>query len=149
MTAGADAFASGLFTRFDMTIIVVEPTIKSLDVYFQYKKYAQKFGVAIKVVGNKIFDERDEAFLLAHIEKGDYLGGLVFSHDIKEVERGGELTVNIFKNSNIEFLCRKIKEILDDQKRIGINIIVTCSIFIKKMENHGQMLHWVLMWLCK
>ncbi len=29
MTAGADAFASGLFTRFDRTFIVCEPTIRS------------------------------------------------------------------------------------------------------------------------
>lgn len=29
MTAGADAFASGLFTRFDLTVLVAEPTRKA------------------------------------------------------------------------------------------------------------------------
>lgn len=29
MTAGADAFASGLFTRFDRTFIVYEPTVRA------------------------------------------------------------------------------------------------------------------------
>ncbi|WP_158104457.1 AAA family ATPase, partial [Amycolatopsis lexingtonensis] len=30
MTAGADAFASGLFTRFDVTFLVCEPTVRSV-----------------------------------------------------------------------------------------------------------------------
>ena len=40
MTAGADAFASGLFTRFDRTIIVCEPTTRGVGVYRQYTQYA-------------------------------------------------------------------------------------------------------------
>lgn len=33
MTAGADAFASGLFTRFDLTVLVCEPTRRGVGVY--------------------------------------------------------------------------------------------------------------------
>jgi CO dehydrogenase maturation factor len=36
MTAGADSFASGLFTRFDATFLVCEPTLRSVGVYRQY-----------------------------------------------------------------------------------------------------------------
>ncbi|MEU1165919.1 hypothetical protein ABZ372_38030, partial [Streptomyces sp. NPDC005921] len=54
MTAGADAFASGLFTRFDMTFLVVEPTRKSLSVYRQYRDHAAEFGIPVAVVGNKV-----------------------------------------------------------------------------------------------
>jgi CO dehydrogenase maturation factor len=32
-TAGADSFASGLFTRFDLTVLVAEPTRKGISVY--------------------------------------------------------------------------------------------------------------------
>jgi CO dehydrogenase maturation factor len=32
MTAGADAFASGLFTRFDLVVVVCEPTLRSVGV---------------------------------------------------------------------------------------------------------------------
>jgi CO dehydrogenase maturation factor len=35
MTAGADAFASGLFTRFDMTFVMCEPTVRSVGVFRQ------------------------------------------------------------------------------------------------------------------
>ena len=54
MTAGSDSFASGMFTRFDMTFLVAEPTRKGVSVYRQYKEYARDFGVALKVVGNKV-----------------------------------------------------------------------------------------------
>lgn len=67
MTAGADAFASGLFTRFDMTFLVVEPTRKSISVYRQYRDHAAEFGVPIAVVGNKVTGEDDLAFLRDHV----------------------------------------------------------------------------------
>ncbi|WP_369394394.1 ATP-binding protein [Streptomyces sp. CG1] len=67
MTAGADAFASGLFTRFDMTFLVVEPTRKSVSVYRQYRDHAAEFGIPVAVVGNKVTGEDDLAFLRAHV----------------------------------------------------------------------------------
>ena len=39
-TAGADSFASGLFTRFDLTVLVAEPTRKGISVYRQWQGYA-------------------------------------------------------------------------------------------------------------
>ncbi len=63
MTAGADSFASGMFTKFDMTFLVAEPTTRGLSVYRQYQEYAKDYGVQLAVVGNKIEDEDDEAFL--------------------------------------------------------------------------------------
>lgn len=63
MTAGADAFASGLFTRFDLTVVVVEPTLQSISVYEQYRAHAEQCAVALLPVGNKIVDVEDSAFL--------------------------------------------------------------------------------------
>ena len=54
MTAGADSFASGLFTRFDLTFLVAEPTRKGVSVYRQYRDYAADYDVPIAVVGNKV-----------------------------------------------------------------------------------------------
>ncbi|MGN5381084.1 ATP-binding protein [Streptomyces lasalocidi] len=67
MTAGADAFASGLFTRFDMTFLVVEPTRKSVSVYRQYRDHAAEFGIPVAVVGNKVTGADDLAFLRGHV----------------------------------------------------------------------------------
>jgi CO dehydrogenase maturation factor len=59
MTAGADAFASGLFTRFDRTFLVCEPTRKAVAVLRQYREYSADFGVALSVIGNKVADPAD------------------------------------------------------------------------------------------
>lgn len=67
MTAGADAFASGLFTRFDMTFLVAEPTRKSVSVYRQYRDHAAEFGIPVAVVGNKVTGEDDLDFLRTHV----------------------------------------------------------------------------------
>ncbi|NEE10873.1 ATP-binding protein, partial [Streptomyces sp. SID7499] len=64
---GSDSFASGMFTRFDMTFLVAEPTRKGVSVYRQYKEYARDFGVALKVVGNKVQGPDDLEFLRAEV----------------------------------------------------------------------------------
>ncbi len=92
MTAGADAFASGLFTRFDLTVIVVEPTKKSLDVYRQYKHYASTFDVALAVIGNKITSPDDEAFIRDAVGT-DWLGKMPFSSFVRRQEQQGILPI--------------------------------------------------------
>jgi CO dehydrogenase maturation factor len=62
-TAGADSFASGLFTRFDLTAVVAEPTRKGISVYRQWRGYSAGYDVALAVVGNKVQGEEDVAFL--------------------------------------------------------------------------------------
>jgi CO dehydrogenase maturation factor len=71
MTAGADSFASGLFTRFDQTFIVAEPTRKGVSVYRQYRDYAAEYGVTLAVIGNKVTGPDDEAFLREQV--GEHL----------------------------------------------------------------------------
>jgi CO dehydrogenase maturation factor len=65
-TAGAESFASGLFTRFDLTFLVAEPTRKSIQVYRQWAGYAADYDVPLAVIGNKIHGEEDIAFLREH-----------------------------------------------------------------------------------
>ncbi|WP_329134709.1 ATP-binding protein [Streptomyces sp. NBC_01476] len=87
MTAGSDSFASGLFTRFDLTFLVAEPTRKGVAVYRQYKEYARDFGVNLAVVGNKVQGEDDVAFLQAEV--GDDLLVTVGHSDwVRAMEKG-------------------------------------------------------------
>ncbi|MEU5870225.1 ATP-binding protein [Glycomyces sp. NPDC047369] len=87
MVAGAEAFASGMFTRFDHTFLVCEPTLRSVGVYKQYLGYAEDYDVRISVIGNKIDDEDDVAFLRGHV--GDaLLGWCSRSKYVKAAERG-------------------------------------------------------------
>jgi CO dehydrogenase maturation factor len=87
MTAGADSFASGLFTRFDLTALVCEPTLRSVGVYRQYLGYAKDFGIRVAVIGNKVCDEDDLAFLREQV--GDNLLCWVGrSGHVRAAERG-------------------------------------------------------------
>ncbi|WP_100444241.1 ATP-binding protein [Glycomyces xiaoerkulensis] len=87
MVAGAEAFASGMFTRFDHTFLVCEPTLRSVGVYKQYAGYAADYEVNIAVIGNKIDDDEDVAFLREHV--GDALiGWCSRSGYVKAAERG-------------------------------------------------------------
>ena len=87
MTAGSDSFASGMFTRFDMTFLVAEPTRKGVAVYRQYKEYARDFGVALKVVGNKVQGQDDLDFLRAEVGD-DLLVGIGHSDWVRGMEKG-------------------------------------------------------------
>ncbi|MFJ3417442.1 ATP-binding protein [Streptomyces sp. NPDC086082] len=93
MTAGADAFASGLFTRFDITFLVAEPTRKGVSVYRQYRDHAREFGIRLAVIGNKISGEDDLLFLKEEVGD-DLLTHLVQSPWVRAAEQGraqGEL----------------------------------------------------------
>ncbi|MFJ5260967.1 ATP-binding protein [Streptomyces sp. NPDC088387] len=87
MTAGSDSFASGMFTRFDMTFLVAEPTRKGVSVYRQYKEYARDFGVTLKVVGNKVQGEDDLDFLRAEVGD-DLLVTVGHSNWVRAMEKG-------------------------------------------------------------
>ncbi|WP_030245963.1 MULTISPECIES: ATP-binding protein [unclassified Streptomyces] len=87
MTAGADAFASGLFTRFDITFLVAEPTRKGVSVYRQYRDHAERFGIRVAVVGNKVTCEEDLLFLKEQVGD-DLLTHLVQSPWIRAAEQG-------------------------------------------------------------
>jgi CO dehydrogenase maturation factor len=87
MTAGADAFASGLFTRFDHTFVVCEPTVRGVGVYRQYLSYAADHRVSVSVVGNKVTDAVDEEFLRGHVGT-DLLACLRTSRHVRAAEQG-------------------------------------------------------------
>lgn len=87
LTAGADTFASGMFTRFDLTCVVVEPTVQSLAVYDQYKKYSLGWGVKLAAVANKIDDQSDIDFITNHIQT-EVMSCMYSSTYIKRLERG-------------------------------------------------------------
>ncbi|WP_030972209.1 MULTISPECIES: ATP-binding protein [unclassified Streptomyces] len=99
MTAGSDSFASGMFTRFDMTFLVAEPTRKGVSVYRQYKEYARDFGVALKVVGNKVQGQDDLDFLRAEVGD-DLLVGVGHSDWVRAMEKGRPARFELLEADN-------------------------------------------------
>ncbi|MFF5718594.1 ATP-binding protein [Streptomyces buecherae] len=103
MTAGSDSFASGMFTRFDMTFLVAEPTRKGTAVYRQYKEYARDFGVALRVVGNKVQGPDDLAFLRDEVGE-DLLVTFGHSEWVRAMEKGRPLRFDTLEATNRQAL---------------------------------------------
>ena len=109
MTAGADAFASGLFGRFDLTVLVVEPTMKSVSVYNQYKDYAKEYEIPVVVVGNKVEDANDIAFLEEKCSN-DLIGCVTKSAWVKQTEQGRAPEITSFEPENTKILEKILHE---------------------------------------
>lgn len=115
MTAGVDAFASGLFTRFDLTVLVVEPTLRSLSVVRQYQHYAREFGIQLVAIGNKVTDEADERFL--RDELGELLLGIFpQSAFVRSLERGELQPIGQLESKSVGTLAT-LKEYVDAIER--------------------------------
>lgn len=115
MTAGADSFASGLFTRFDVTFLVCEPTLRSVGVYRQYVGYARDHGVTVRVVGNKVDDAEDVEFLRRHVG-ADLLTWLTRSRYVRAAERGAPEPLAALEPHNRAAL-ELLRETVDAQVR--------------------------------
>jgi CO dehydrogenase maturation factor len=104
MTAGADSFASGLFTRFDLTFLVAEPTRRGVSVWRQYRDHAAGYDVPLAVVGNKIASPDDAAYL--HDQIGDDLIGCFGqSGFVRGQERGGPRALVGLEPDNLALLA--------------------------------------------
>ncbi|GAB3462258.1 hypothetical protein GCM10027570_48580 [Streptomonospora sediminis] len=104
MTAGADSFASGMFTRFDVTFLVAEPTLRGVGVYRQYAEYARDHDVEIRVIGNKVQDEGDVEFLREHV--GSSLAAcFAFSPFVRAMEKGRHPDLSELEDDNTKTLA--------------------------------------------
>jgi len=92
-TAGADSFASGLFTRFDLTVLVAEPTRKGISVCRQWQGYAAGYDVALAVAGNKVQGPQDVALLREHAA-GDLLAWFGYEPAVRALEQGRPFSLN-------------------------------------------------------
>ncbi|GAA0916029.1 ATP-binding protein [Nonomuraea longicatena] len=115
MTAGADSFASGLFTRFDLTVLVAEPTRQGVSVYQQYREYAASYEVPIVVLGNKVHDQADVDFLHEHV--GDDLAAwMEHSAAVRALEQGRVFTLADLEPHNNDALAL-LRKHLDAQTK--------------------------------
>jgi CO dehydrogenase maturation factor len=103
MTAGADSFASGLFTRFDLTVLVAEPTRRGVAVWRQYRDHAAGYGVPLAVIGNKVSSPEDVAYLCEQIG-ASLIGCFAQSPFVRAQERGGPLALADLEPSNLGLL---------------------------------------------
>ncbi len=113
MTAGVDAFASGLYDKFDMMVVVVEPTLQSINVFSQYKTAADAVDMPIYAIGNKVMDEDDKTFLQEHLHD-DLIAVVPVSKAIKQKERGSH---DVQIEEPVIQALRTVKQRLDEQTK--------------------------------
>jgi CO dehydrogenase maturation factor len=110
-----DAYAVGQFARFDMTVLVTEPTQRDVGVYRQCAAHAAGPGVKLRVLGNKISDGGHTAWLTEQM--GDALVGC-FGHSawVRAAERGMAGSVSGLEPGNTVALAA-VREALDACRR--------------------------------
>ena len=96
----------------DQFIVVVEPGARSIQTYANVKRLAADLGVRqVRVVANKVRDQRDEDFVRSAVPEADFLGCIHYNPEIMDADRLGKSPYD-FCPAAIEEI-RKIKAIID------------------------------------
>ena len=101
-TAGIDSLGTSLFFVSDINIFVVEPTLKGISVYKDFKNITDNLGIKTYVIGNKITDDEDKEFLIKEIGEKNILGFIKSSKNLKKYEQGQKEYFDEFVNENKE-----------------------------------------------
>ena len=112
MEAGLEHLGRGTAANMDQFIVVIEPGSRSVQTYHNVKRLANDLGVKrVRVVANKVRDERDEQFVRNAIPAEDLLGCIHYNPEIMDADRNGKSPYD-FSPTAIEEI-RQIKAILD------------------------------------
>ena len=112
MEAGLEHLGRGTAMNMDQFIVVIEPGARSVQTYHNVKRLASDLGIKrVRVVANKVRDERDEEFVKKSIPAEDLLGIIHYNTEVIDADRNGESPYD-YSPTAIEEI-RKIKEILD------------------------------------
>ena len=112
MEAGLEHLGRGTAANMDQFIVVIEPGSRSVQTYHNVKRLASDLGVKkVRVVANKVRDEKDEAFIRSVIPAEDLLGFIHYNPEIMDADRQGRSPYD-YSPAAIEEI-RKIKAILD------------------------------------
>ena len=115
MEAGLEHLGRGTASMMDQFIVVIEPGARSIQTYERIKKLAADIGVTkVRVVANKVRDERDEEFLRQRIPAEDLLGFVHYNPDVIEADRNGQSPFD-YSDKAVEEI-RAIKERMDAEK---------------------------------
>ncbi|MFH1487886.1 MAG: carbon monoxide dehydrogenase accessory protein CooC [Pseudomonadota bacterium] len=90
MEAGLEHLGRGTAMSVDRLIVVVEPGRRSIETAYQIRRLAEDIGVKkLSLVGNKIRNEKDRAFLIEHMPEFQFLGFMPFGSGIIEADLEG------------------------------------------------------------
>ena len=112
MEAGLEHLGRGTAANMDQFIVVIEPGARSVQTYHNVKRLANDLGVKrVRVVANKVRDEKDEQFVRNAIPEEDLLGMIHYNLEVMDADRNGQSPYDYSPTAIAEI--RKIKAILD------------------------------------
>ena len=116
MEAGLEHLGRGTAANMDQFLVVVEPGARSVQTYGNVKRLAADLGVKrVRVVANKVRDERDEAYVRSVIPAEDFLGCIHYNPEIMDADRNGKSPYDFSRTAMEEI--RNIKAILDRDEK--------------------------------
>ncbi len=116
MEAGLEHLGRGTTEGMDQFVVVIEPGARSVQTYQNVKRLAVGLGVKqVRVVANKIRDEKDEAFIREKIPQEDLLGFIHYNSEVIDADRNGSSPYD-FSRETVEEI-RKIKSLIDKSDR--------------------------------
>jgi CO dehydrogenase maturation factor len=90
MEAGIEHLGRATATAVNKLLVVVEPGRRSIDTAGHIKKLASEIGLnQIGVIGNKIRNDNDKAFLEKHLPDFELLGFLPYDDELIEADLNG------------------------------------------------------------
>ena len=112
MEAGLEHLGRGTAANMDQFIVVIEPGSRSVQTYHNVKRLANDLGEKrVRVVANKVRDEKDEQFVKNAIPEEDLLGIIHYNLEVMDADRNGQSPYDYSPTAIAEI--RKIKAILD------------------------------------
>ena len=115
MEAGLEHLGRGTAANMDQFVVVIEPGARSVQTYRNVKRLAKDLGVKrVRVVANKVRDDRDEAFIRSAIPAEDLLGCIHYNPEIMDADRMGKSPYDCSPKAIEEI--RAIKAILDNDE---------------------------------
>lgn len=115
-TAGTDNVATSLSIAYDINLFVVEPTKKSLQVYFDFLAVAPHLADKTYVVANKVDSPEDELFIMRQVKPGKVLGLVPQSRHLKRFEQGKKEALEDFMQEQ-EIVFANVLTTLQNKKR--------------------------------
>ncbi len=114
MEAGLEHLGRGTTEGMDQFIVVIEPGARSVQTYRNVKRLAEDLGVSqVRVVANKVRDEKDEEFIRSKIPACDLLGFVHYNSEVIDADRQGKSPFDFSPSAKAEI--QKIKEKIDAQ----------------------------------
>lgn len=142
--AGSDAVATSLYFAAETYIFVVEPTLKSINVYKDYQKLVNELvrqkDIVLKVVVNKTYTEEDKAFVQEHIPAEDILGYIPFD---SRIGHEGKDSIDSFVKKH-ESILSSIKQVATPaSQRSTRYLAMVQELFEKKINNREISTHFI------